>query len=233
MRPTAVLVLLLAAGAARAEGFADLYGGTAYSPRSDMVFVIGSPSGPADHTFHGVEWDRSSMYGARAGWWLDAAPWYGIGLDVFRFDANVPMQTVDTTIFGTTAPATLQKIDVSVLAVALDLVRLRYPFFADAEYPHGRLQPYLTAGPAFFRVTMTNKGNGELTTDSATDTVLGYKVGGGVSLRLTKQFGLFGEFRYTHFHAEPALRGTITGAGVPVKFDLNTRHLLAGASFAF
>ena len=233
MRRTAVLLALLAAGAARAEGFVDLYGGSAYSPRSDMVFVIGSPSGPADHTFHDVKWDRSSVSGARAGWWLEAVPWYGLGLDVFRFDANVPMQTVDTTIFGATAPATLQKIDVSVLAVALDLVRLRVPLFADAEYPRGRLQPYFTAGPAFFRVTMTNKGNGELTTDSASDTVLGYKIGGGLSWSLTKRVALFGELRYTHFHAEPALRGTITGAGVPVKFDLDTRHLLAGASYLF
>jgi opacity protein-like surface antigen len=154
-------------------------------------------------------------------------PWYGIGLDYFGFDANVSRQTVDTTIFGATAPATLQPIDFSVSALAVDLVRLRYRFLA------GRFQPYLTAGPAFFRVKVTNKGNGELTTDTATDSVTGYKIAGGLSLQIAKGVAIFGEFRYTHFRAEPVLQGTITGAHVPLKFDLDTRHLLAGLSFRF
>jgi opacity protein-like surface antigen len=234
MRRIAVLVVLCGlAGAARAEAFADLYGGSAYTPRSDIVLVVGSPSGPADHTFHDVKWDSSRVYGARAGYWLETAPWYGFGLDVFRFSANVPAQTVDTTISGVTAPATLKQIDFSVVSVGFDVLRLRYPLFASAQFPRGRLDPYLTAGPAIFRVTVTNKGNGELTTAPASDTVTGYKAAGGLSWGLTKDFGLFGELRYTHFHAEPKLQGTITGARVPTRFDLDTWHLLVGGSFRF
>jgi outer membrane protein with beta-barrel domain len=233
LRSIACLLLLTGARPASAEWVADLYGGGSYTPRSDFVLVVGSATGPADHTFHDVEWQRSGEYGARAGYWLDAAPWYGLGIDLFRYDADVPRQTVDTTISGVTAPATLQPIDFSVVAVAFEIVRLRYPLFASAVHPKGRLQPYVTAGPALFRVTVTNRGNGELTTRPASDTVLGYKAGAGLTLQITKDIGVFGEFRYTHFRAEPALQGTITGASVPIRFDLDTRHLVAGVSVTF
>jgi opacity protein-like surface antigen len=234
MRRIAVLVVVFGlAGSARAEWFADVYGGSAYTPRSDIVLVVGSATGPADHTFHDVKWDSSGTYGARAGYWLESAPWYGVGLDVFRYDADVPTQTVDTTISGVTAPATLRQIDFAVTGVGFDLVRLRYPLFASAQFPGGRFEPYVTAGPALFRVTVTNRGNGELTNAPASDTVTGYKVAGGLSWRLTKEFGLFAELRHTHFHAEPKLQGTITGATVPTKFDLDTWHLLVGGSFRF
>jgi opacity protein-like surface antigen len=218
---------------ASAEWYADLYGGFAYTPRSDVVLVVGSATGPADHTFHNVAWTTSGVLGGRAGYWFDRAPWYGIGLDIFRFDADIPTQVVDTTIQGTTAPATLRAIDIAVTAVALDVVRLRHGFLANTEYPKGRLQPYITAGPALFRVQATNRQNGELTTRSASDTSIGYKVGAGLSWRLAKNSAIFGEYRYTHFRAEPVLQGAITGASVPMRFDLNTHHFVAGVSFLF
>jgi opacity protein-like surface antigen len=223
------LVLLGAATPAHAEWFVDLYAGAAYTPRSDLVLVVGSPGGPADHTFHDVKWDKSTLYGGRAGYWLEAAPWYGIGLDVFRYRADVPTQTVETTISGVTAPATLQAIDFSVAAIAFDVVRLRYPLRAGAE----GLEPYVTAGPALFKVRVTNRANGELTTRPASDSVMGYKLAAGVSWQIVKGGAVFGEYRYTHFRAEPVLQGTITGAGVPMRFDLDTHHLAAGVSFSF
>ena len=163
MRALALLLILLAAPA-HAEWYADIYGGAAYTPHSDMTLVVGSPSGPADHVFHDVKWNQSTELGMRAGYWFDSLPWYGVGLDAFHFDANAPGQAVDLTIGAATAPATLQAIDVSASVVAFDVVRLRYPLMASGEYPRGRLQPYASAGPALFRVHVTNKANGELTT---------------------------------------------------------------------
>src|SRR5690349_9358291 len=144
-------LLFAAAGPARAEWFADLYGGAAYTPRSDIVMVIGSPTGPADHTFHDVEWDQSGVLGARAGYWFDSIPWYGVGLDFFRFNADVPTQTVNLTISGATAPATLRTIDFSADVIAFDVVRVRYRFLDSPGYAKGRAQAYATAGPALFR----------------------------------------------------------------------------------
>jgi opacity protein-like surface antigen len=232
MRALALLLILLAAPA-HAEWYADIYGGAAYTPHSDMTLVVGSASGPADHVFHDVKWNQSTELGMRAGYWFDSLPWYGIGLDAFHFDANAPGQTVDLTISGATAPATLQAIDVSASVVAFDVVRLRYPLMASGEYPRGRLQPYASAGPALFRVRVTNKANGELTTQPASDTSLGYKMAAGLSWQFTPRIGLFGEYRYTHAHAEADLQGTITGARVPTRFDLDTHHLVAGLSLRF
>jgi opacity protein-like surface antigen len=223
-------MLLVVTTPASAEWFADLYGGASHTPRSDVVLVV-RPS--ADHTFHDLKWNPSGTLGARAGYWFDAAPWYGIGLDVFHFDANLPTQTVDTTISGVTAPATLQAIDFSVNVIAFDLVRLRASLMADAQYPQGRLQPYVTAGPALFKTRVTNKGNGELSTRAVNDTSWGYKVGAGLAWQLSKAAALFGEYRYTHVRAEPTLDGTITGARIPMRLDLDTHHLVGGVSFRF
>src|SRR6185436_19226942 len=150
------LLLLAVPVAAHAEWNADLYGGVVYTPRSDITQSIGSPSGPADHTYHDVRWDNSAVLGARGGYWFPAAPWYGLGLDVFRYYADVPIQMVDLTISGATTPVQLQAIDFRVTTIALDVVRVRYQA--------GKLEPYASAGPALFKVKVTNRGNGELTT---------------------------------------------------------------------
>ena len=232
MRLATLFVLLLFAGLARAEWFGDLYGGGSYTPRSDVTMVIGSQNGPADHVFHDLRWDPSLEYGVRGGYWFESAPRFGLGLDLFHFDADLPIQDVRLTFPGVDETTRFQAVDFRIVALGLD-ARFRYPLLASSEYPRGRLQPYLTAGPALFRVTVTNRGNGELTTEPATDTALGYKLGGGLSWQLTKATAIFGEYRYTHFHAEPELHGTITGARVPTQFDLNTHHVIAGVSFAF
>lgn len=228
-----VLALLAAATPAAAEWNLDFYGGAAYTPRSDFTLVVSRPSGSLDHSFHDVEWDTSAAYGLRVGYWLESKPWFGMALDIFQFNADIPAQTVNTTIQNVeSGPLPLGAIDFAVSAIAFDL-RLRTPLLASAEFPRGRLQPSVTAGPAIFRVEVTNRGNSELTTRPATDTVLGYKLGAGLSFQLTKAAAIFGEYRFTHFHAEPVLDGTITGGKVPMRFDLDTHHLVAGVSWLF
>jgi len=231
IRPGFACALLLAATPpAHAEWDLSLYAGASHTPRSDVTMVIGSASGPADHTFHDVKWDPSAEFGMRGGYWFG---WYGLGLDAFRFDADIPSQNVNVTIQGATVPATLQAIDVAVTAVSLDLIRLRYRAFASEARPNGLLQPYLTAGPTFFRTAMTNRGNGELTTRIATDTTMGYKLGAGLSWQILPSTALFAEYRYTRFRSEPTLQGAITGQNVPVRFELDTQHLVAGISVSF
>ena len=226
-------LLLAVATPVSAEWFADLYGGVAYTERSDVTFVIRPQGRQSDHTFKDVKWETSKTFGGRAGYWFAAAPWYGIGLDIFRFNANIPTQTVDSTIVGVSAPATIQAIDFAITAFAFDLARLRYPFLASPEYPAGRLQPYVTAGPALFRVRATNRGNGELTTRPVTDSAWGYKLGAGLSWQLAKGAALFGEYRYTHVRAEPVFDSALSSLTVPVRTDLNTHHLIAGVSLSF
>jgi hypothetical protein len=42
------LAFMVVATPAFAERYADIYGGAAYTPQSDITLVVGSPSGPAD-----------------------------------------------------------------------------------------------------------------------------------------------------------------------------------------
>ena len=226
MRLALAALLLALATPARAEWTADVYGGAAYSPRSDFAFVIAVPGG-ADHTFHDVKWSTSPVLGARGGYWLDGAPWFGVGLDLFRFRADIPDQDVQTTIFGATLPATLRSIDISITAVAFDVLRLRY--LRDGSV----LRPYFNAGPALFHTRAQNRGNGELTSRPATDTSWGYALGAGLSWQLGRRTALFGEYRYTRFRSEPVFEGGITGQAVPMRLDLATHHLLAGVSLQF
>ena len=101
------------------------------------------------------------------------------------------------------------------------------------RYRAGRLEPYATAGPALFKVKVTNRGNGEFTTTAGRDDAWGYKAGAGLSWRFTAGFAMFGEYRFTHVHAEPTLDGASTGSKIPVRFDLDSHHFVAGASFRF
>jgi len=137
----------------------------------------------------------------------------------------VPIQMVDLTISGATTPVQLQAIDFRVTTIALDVVRVRYQA--------GKLEPYASAGPALFKVKVTNRGNGELTTTAGRDDAWGYKAGAGLSWFASKSAALFAEYRFTHVHSEVVLQGTITGAGVPTRFDLDSHHAVAGASFRF
>ena len=58
--------LFAVATPAAAEWFADLYGGAAYTERSDVTFVIRPQGRQSDHTFHDVKWETSKTFGGRA-----------------------------------------------------------------------------------------------------------------------------------------------------------------------
>ena len=224
-------MLALAAPAA-AEWFADLYGGATYTTRSDATLVLRAPNA-TNHIFYNVKWDGSSLVGGRAGYWFETVPWFGMGLDAFRFYPDIPTQTIPGTIQGVTQPVTLKAIDYSVTAVAFDVVRLRVPLRQSQEFPKGQLQPYLAVGPALFFTRATNTLNGELDTKTATDTSLGIKAGAGASWQLLKHMAVFGEYRFTHFRAEPVFNSTISSLRVPLESDINTHHFLGGISVRF
>jgi hypothetical protein len=227
MRVAICFLFLALTAPARAEWFADLYAGVAYTPRSDVTVVVARPGGSVDHTFHDVKWDNSTAFGARGGYWLAGAPWYGVALDFFQYRADIPIQTVNATIAGAPATVQLQAIDFTATALALDLVRLRYRLFDE------RLQAYAGAGLAIFEIKLTNRGNGEFTGESGRKSSTGYKVGAGLSWRVATSAAIFGEYRFTHVDSEVPLRGAITGAQVPVRFTLDTHHFVAGVSLSF
>src|SRR5438067_12820057 len=121
----AVVALVLAGSIAPAfaEGFIDFYVGSAMARDSDVTVRT-----PGFSLKERVDWDTSITAGARFGVWFESLDWLGLALDgsFFRPDR-----------------------DLTVYPVSL-LLMLRVPLLRDESVPHGRLQPYIAAGPGLF-----------------------------------------------------------------------------------
>src|SRR5207248_2389191 len=124
-----------------------LYGGGAFTTKHNTETAL--PGFTV--TAHDVKYDTSGTVGGRAGVWFDRIAWLGVGLDAFHFHPTIGGgQTVEISAPGLSGTATIQTINVSVLGLGFDVLRVRLPLLQSEDYPNGRLQPYLTAGPALF-----------------------------------------------------------------------------------
>ena len=155
-----------------AEVFIDIYAGQSKTGKgkADITGNVGGITASGD-----VEYDSSFTVGGRLGWWI--GKYFGVGLDVFHFDSDLKNSSIEQ----------------SNVAVAFDLMA-RLPLLANEGMPQGRLQPYVTVGPAIFVSQQKSPGF----TDGQTASV-GFKGGTGLKFLFTKHFGLFGEYRYTYF----------------------------------
>jgi opacity protein-like surface antigen len=215
-----------------AEWYADLYGGGAFTNNTTLTQM--STLGVT--LTSDLKVDSSFTAGGRVGYWFESLPYIGIGLDVFYFQPDVPTQNATFTATGLgTASGQWFKTSVDVVGIGFDVLRLRVPLLKSDVYRHGRLQPYLTAGPALFITNLKDSGGTFAPSNqSKSDTSIGVKVGAGVSFNVTKLIALFGEYRFTHFKAD----GTFQDSAPPpsqenVKFGFDTHHVIGGISFRF
>ena len=112
---------------------------------------------------------------------------------------------------------------------------LRWPLMVSPAFPKGQLQPYVAVGPALFIVNTKDFGNLGLGTQSESDTTVGVKAAGGLTWLFTKNIGVFGEYRCTHFHADQESIDVVTGATVSAKTSnsLSTHQVVGGVTFRF
>ena len=194
---------------AHAEWYADLYGGAALTNHHK---VTEASSLGVDLHFNDVKFRTSGLLGIRGGYWLESVPWLGFGVDVFAFRPTIKTQSVVLNALGSNLGTTqFDKTSLGVLGIGFDVLRLRLPLLTSDEFPHGRVQPYVTAGPALFVTRTKDTDNFTPNNQRDTDTSLGVKAGAGISFQLTQLIALFGEYRFTHFrtHAtftDPPLR---------------------------
>ena len=207
-----LLVAVCLAGAsltpslAAAEPFADLYVGGAFTSNSDATLSVSGASATGE-----IKWQSSVTAGGRVGYWFARPGWLGVALDVSFFTPDG---------------------DTKVIPISA-LVMFRAPLLVSGDYPHGRLQPYVGAGPGLFMSRASGDvGDGGLGTVSDTSVDLGLDVRGGVSYLVTKRLALFAEYKFTHvspeFHFELVPGFT---ANVQTRFD--THHVVGGLSFRF
>ena len=147
------------------------------------------------------------MGGGRIGYWLEGLRWLGVAADASYFAPAAQ---------GTAAEARLEVIPLT------PLVMFRLPLLESPQFPKGRLQPYLGAGPGFFltSVEVDVPGLGEESTDWQFE--VGADARAGITLMITPKFGTFVEGRYTVFSTNPGGRST--------EFDIETFHVAGGVT---
>lgn len=225
--------ILVCAKDGAAEWYADAYAGAVWTENSDLT--VTSSLGTTT-TYQGLNVQDNWVAGGRGGYWLDKGKmdWLGFGLDVFFFHLKTPPdQQVGVTGTGGT---TTQVAHWSLPAwgIGFDVLRVRLPLFRDEQFTHGRVQPYIAAGPAIYityagQNTFVQPGG-----QSSTDVSLGAKVDAGVTLMITKRIGAFAQYRFTHFTAELDYQNnTPAPATETFKTTYDSHHAIAGLSLRF
>ena len=221
----------------QAEFVAELYGGGSFTSNAD-VEVTSNLGGPSI-ALQGVNFNTSWTAGGRFGYWFKEVGGlgaFGMGLDVFAFQPEADRQTVQVSLGGADlGPFQIGFIKKSTVAIGFDVLRFRLHLAKGGEFPQGRMQPYVSVGPALF-ITETSDENILPANRSSTHTSLGVKAGAGLNVHLTSGWSLFGEYRFTHFTSEATSLIPLFGGGLSeltTNTDLNTHHVVGGIAFHF
>ena len=126
-------------------------------------------------------------------------------------------------------------LDVSVLGIGFDILRLRAQLQQSTDFPKGRIQPYFTAGPVLSIVRLEDSVNLFPFGQKDTDTSVGVKVGTGIMYMLPENVGLFAEFRFTYASADVDFIDTIPPPTLETleNIDISTSHVIFGVSKVF
>lgn len=224
------MVLMISAPAS-AEWIAELYGGGSFTSKTT---VTNSSSAGVTADFQDLTVNSSGTVGGRIGYWfndLHELGAIGVGLDVFHFNADMDRQTVPTRVGSLTVNGTIRPINISVVGIGLDLLKVRLHLAKSEEFPQGQFQPTFSVGPAIFKTALDDTNNFTPNNQSTSDTSVGVKVGVGAHYLITSTVSLFGEYRFTHFRSDVSFQHLNTTQTLAASFDTN--HVIAGVSVHF
>lgn len=215
---------------ASAEWVLELLDGGAFTKRHDANVKLQG----IKFEFKDVKFKNSFTFGGRAGYWFEAAPYFGLAVDVSHFHADIGKQTAVVCSGGPCVPPIpVAHLDFAVTGISWD-VMLRLPLWTSQEFPKGRLQPYLSVGPTIF--LSRAKGpidSAQIPTSShaETDTAVGVQAGAGLAWQFLPNWALVAEYRFTHFDSGFSFP-TILGAAKEER-DIKTHRALFGISYRF
>ena len=142
--------------------------------------TLESPAG--DQQLSEIGFNRSAVFGGRGGYRFD---YFGVGLDISHFRPD-------------TIPSSLKRFDLYVTPMS-GLLMVRWPLMADADNPHGRLQPYLALGLSVAYIEGKDTTNFFPNNQYDAGFFVGGQGGAGVAWQLQRNIARFGEYRFTHF----------------------------------
>lgn len=213
---SALLAVLLAPVHASAEWYVEPYAGLAISDFND---VKGTALG-LNLTLSDLETKDSFAVGGRAGYWTEFA---GLGLDFSFYKPDIKKQNV--TLVAPGGGSTSDQIpsaDVNVYGIGLDVL-FRLPLLKSESLSQGRVQPYVAVGPVLF---ITDAEVDDIGIED-TATSVGVRVGAGLAAMLTRNVGLFAEYRFSHQRPE------FESNGGKLEGDINTHYGLVGLAIRF
>jgi hypothetical protein len=118
-----------------------------------------------------------------------------------------------------------EKVDFEIVPFSI-LLMLRWPLLISDDYPHGKIQPYLGGGPSIIYYDMSVDFRP-------------WDFRAGLLWQFHSNFGIFGEYRYTHYEinykdeTEEWILGYEPRTRLKVDTTLDTHHFLTGISFRF
>ncbi|MGH7325149.1 MAG: outer membrane protein [Candidatus Rokuibacteriota bacterium] len=244
-------LLLLLPGLAAAEPYIAAYAGLAIMQDKDLKIaqdVAGVPGAELEGTLKGVEFDRSTVFGAKVGYFFNRRLFggnLGFEYEVYHFRPDINGQTIDFsgTVGGVSfdGPSNLNKADISVIAGGLNFL-YRIPLARSRRFPRGQVQPYVGVGGSVFLAefeTTSILDENEGVDD--TDLRPGLQGLAGLKLFLSRNVALFLEYKYIHTATfEFKLQASGTFAGLPnatetttLRGSLTGHHFNAGLALHF
>lgn len=216
-----------------AEWYVDAYAGAVWTENATLT--VTSTLGTTT-TYQDLDIHNTWTAGGRGGYWLDKGKmdWLGFGLDVFFFHLKTPPgQQVGVT--GTGGSTTVNaNWSLPAWGIGFDVLRLRLPLFRDEQFLHGRVQPYIAAGPTLFITYAGQNTFVQPAGQSSTDVSVGAKVDAGATIMLTKRIGAFAQYRFTHFTAELNYQNNQPAPATETfKTTYDSHHVIAGLSLNF
>lgn len=218
VRLLALIVALAALGGCAAstsqKNFAGANGASIMTDSSDgdaeqlVSFDLPEPA------THDVDIDSALTIAGRPGMWLNG--WSGVALDGSYFKADGP------------------GITNNIVSVT-PMLMLRARLLKSDRAPDGHLQPYLGIGPGVFLPDEEVAFRPGISSNAdRTHISVGVDLRAGMRWHISDKFGVFGEYRLTHYKSGSSNDNDAAFSSEPhVGSTLTTNHFFGGLSFTF
>ena len=173
--------LTLPSGPAQAEMYVAGQVGATIPNKATNIEGVDSAAGlnVSDFSLH-----NSVMYGAKLGYYFESMKWLGVETEVFNTTPNIKQQAITVSGPGGSASGTVPGQDLRILNWS--------PLTVVVRYQAGQFEPYAGVGMGIYFSRIHDGQSGE----SASDTSVGLNTQLGARYLVTKNFSVFGEWKY-------------------------------------